>query len=125
MKKLLVSLFILIVAVLSFAFYLEGKNISNVEIAERPIRYYKDIDVVVVSNKTETRFAKTRWYFQTLTVKSEEYGIEETFKIKESGMFANIPYWNVKEGDTLQATMYSWVIESTGEVTSRQIARLN
>lgn len=91
---------------------------------EQPVMYYKDIDVVVVSNRKATRYAKVRRYEQAITVKSEEYGLEETFIKSDCGAFASMPYWNCKEGDVIKAELYSWKMESTGEITRREISGL-
>lgn len=91
---------------------------------EQPVLYWKDINVVVVSNTKSQWFAKTPRYNQTITVKSEEYGLEETFKLSGSGVFMNMPFWNCKEGDIIKAELYSWKKESTGEITRREINRL-
>lgn len=91
---------------------------------EQPVMYYKDIDVVVVSNRKATRYAKIRRYEQAITVKSEEYGLEKTFIKSDCGAFASMPYWNYKEGDVIKAELYSWKMESTGEITKREISGL-
>lgn len=98
---------------------------SNYVAPEQPVLYYKDIPVTVVSNKAVSWFAGTHWYKQTITVRSEDYGLEETFDLSASGAFACLPHFFRQEGDVIEATLYSWVKESTGEVISREIHRLN
>lgn len=99
-----------------------GCNInSSYTPPEKPVLYYKDIDVVVVANTTNHWYAGIHRYNQTITVKSEEYNLEKTFNYEFSGVFTNMPYWDCKEGDIIKAELYSWVIESTKEVTKREI----
>lgn len=92
--------------------------------SESPVLYYKDIDVVVVKNEKYNHWGKVKKYSQSITVKSEEYGLEETFTYSSSGMFVNMPYWSLKEGDVIKAELYSWKMESTGEITKREINSL-
>lgn len=91
---------------------------------EKPVLYWKDIDVKVVSNNKHSWFVKTRFYKQEIKVISNEYNLEETFYLNDSGAFANMPYWNVKEGDVIKAELYSWKLESTGEIVNREINKL-
>lgn len=81
--------------------------------------------MVVISNNKKSWFASTHWYKQQVTVKSKEYNIEKTFEFVGSGVFANMPYWECKEGDVIRAELYSWKMESTGEITRRDINKLN
>lgn len=91
---------------------------------EKPVLYWKDIDVKVVSNNKHSWFVKTRFYKQEIKVVSDEYNLEETFYLTDSGAFANMPYWNIKEGDIIKAELYSWKLESTGEIVNREINKL-
>lgn len=91
---------------------------------EKTVLYWKDIDVEVVSNNKHSWFVKTRFYKQEIKVISNEYNLEETFYLNDSGAFANMPYWNVKEGDVIKAELYSWRLESTGEIINREINKL-
>lgn len=92
---------------------------------EKPVLYWKDIDVEVVSSRRKSNlFGRVKRYNQAVTVRSEEYKLEKTFKLNSSGVFANMPYWNVKEGDVIKAELYSWKLESTGEIVSREIIKL-
>lgn len=91
---------------------------------EQPTLYYKDIDTVVTESLTWSTYCGTWWYYQSITVKSEEYGLEETFMFNSSGTFASMPYWSVQKGDKLKAELYSWKMDSTGEITKREINRI-
>ena len=92
---------------------------------EKPVLYWKDIDVEVVSSRRKSNlFGRVKRYSQTITVRSKEYKLEKTFKLNSSGAFANMPYWNVKEGDVIKAELYSWRLESTGEIINREINKL-
>ena len=91
---------------------------------EKPHLYWKDIDVVVVEIDKRHWFASTHWYVVNVTVKSDEYGLEQTFEINGSGAFGCPQQWNYEKGDIVKAQLYSWVMDSTGEVTQRTIHRV-
>ena len=104
---------------------LTGCNIepSNREyrVQEQPHLYWKDIDVVVTDIDKRHWFASTHWYTINLTVESEEYGLIDTFEIEGSGSFGCPKEWNYEEGQIVKAQLYSWVMDSTGEVIKREI----
>lgn len=102
----------------------DSNTSSNTNQQEKPVLYWKDIDVKVVSNNKHSWFVKTRFYKQEIKVVSDEYNLEETFYLTDSGAFANMPYWNIKEGDIIKAELYSWKLESTGEIVNREINKL-
>lgn len=129
MKKILLW----IIGIVSFAVFSVGLILADSLLkedyqytpqSESPVLYYKDIDVVVVKNEKYNHWGKVKKYSQSITVKSEEYGLEETFTYSGSGMFVNMPYWSLKEGDVIKAELYSWKMESTGEITKREINSL-
>ena len=91
---------------------------------EQPHLYWKDIDVVVTDIDKRHWFASTHWYVVNLTVQSEEYGLIENFEIEGSGAFGCPKEWNYEEGQTVRAQLYSWVIDSTEEVTRRKINKV-
>ena len=74
--------------------------------------------------KKRTWFATVHRYELNITVYSEEYDLEKTLHYSGSGMLTNIPGWNAKEGDVLRAQLYSWVMDSTGTVTRRDINKI-
>lgn len=120
----IITMFLLIGILISII-ALDSKTSSNVNHQqEKPVLYWKDIDVKVVSNNKHSWFVKTRFYKQEIKVVSDEYNLEETFYLNDSGAFANMPYWNVKEGDVIKAELYSWKLESTGEIVNREINKL-
>lgn len=92
---------------------------------EREHLYWKDIDVVVTAIDRRHWFASTHWYTVNITVKNDEYGLEKTFEIKGSGAFGCPKEWDYNEGNVISAQMYSWVYDSTGEVTRRDLNKLN
>ncbi|BDR74231.1 hypothetical protein K144316041_p20700 (plasmid) [Clostridium tetani] len=94
------------------------------QIEKKPILYYKTINVVVISNKKTIWYAGTRRYEQTVKVKSKEYNKKKEFYLTDSGAFANMPYWNCKEGDILKAELLSWKEENTGKIIKREINKL-
>ena len=91
------------------------------QVPEQPHLYWKDIDVMITDINKRHWFAGTHWYVVGLTVKSEEYGLTETFEIKGSGAFGCPGAWKYEEGQVVKAELYSWVIDSTGEVVKRKI----
>ena len=120
----IITMFLLIGILISII-ALDSNTSSNTnQQEEKPVLYWKDIDVKVVSNNKHSWFVKTRFYKQEIKVISNEYNLEETFYLNYSGAFANMPYWNVKEGDVIKAELYSWKLESTGEIVNREINKL-
>lgn len=85
---------------------------------EEPHLYWKDIDVVITDVKRRHWYTGAHWYSVELTVESKEYGLTEFIEI--SGKSA----WNYEEGQTVKAELYSWVMDSTGEVIRRKINRI-
>lgn len=121
---IIISIFLLI-GLLTLIAILDSNTSSNTsQQQEQPVLYWKDIDVKVVSNNKHSWFVKTRFYKQEIKVISNEYNLEKTFYLNDSGAFANMPYWNVKEGDVIKAELYSWKLESTGEIVNREINKL-
>lgn len=119
-----VMVFIMFSIGLVWADYELKQNYEYVPAPETPVLYYKDIDVVVVENNKYSHFGKVKSYSQSITVRSEEYDLEETFTYKGNGMFINMSYWSVQKGEILKAELYSWKLESTGEITKRRIDNL-
>lgn len=119
MKRVLIlflSLFII------FSFVGCEYNSSSLKKEEQEHLYWKDINVEVVDIYHAYWYATTPRHQFTITVYSEEYDLKETFVYSSSGMMANLPACvNSKIGDIVKAELYSWVIDSTGEVTRRQI----
>jgi len=98
---------------------------SNYVPPEQPHLYYKDIDAEVVDIDKRHWYASTHWYEVNITVYSEEYDLEETFTIKGSGAFGCPKEWEYEEGDTVNVELYSWVLDSTGEVVKRKLNKIN
>lgn len=100
-----------------------GCDLEPVEKVEQPHLYWKDIDVVVENVEKKHWFATTHRYQLSVTVYSQEYDLKKTIDSSSSGMFTP-QHWNVKQGDIIKAQLYSWVIDSTGEVVKREIHSL-
>lgn len=115
MKKF--ASFITFAAILLFS----ACSCSSYTPKEQPHLYWKDIDVVITDIDKRHWFAGTHWYVVEITVESEEYGLEETFEIEGSGAFGCPEQWRYEEGQTVKAELYSWVMDSTGEVVRREI----
>ena len=91
---------------------------------EQPHLYWKDIDVVVTDIDKRHWFATVHRYEVNITVHSEEYNISKTLNYQSSGAFAVIPGWDYEVGDVIKAELYSWVMDSTGEVMRRDINKI-
>ena len=91
---------------------------------EQPHLYWKEIEVEVIKVDKRHWYASTHHYQIDITVHSEEYGLTKTFNNYASGAFAVIPGWNSNKGDIIKAELYSWVMDSTGEVVKREINRI-
>ena len=89
---------------------------EKTQVKEEPHLYWKDIDVVVTSVDKKHWYASTHWYEVRVTVESEEYQLTYTDTFKGSGAFGCPSQWEYSEGDIVTAELYSWVIDSTGEV---------
>lgn len=121
MKKL-TSLFLLFCCLFLFT-SCGDMNSSNYEKPEQPHLYWKDIDVVVTEIDKRYWFATTHWYTVNITVYNEEYNLTQTFEDESSGLF--VPNsWNYEKGDVIKAQLYSWKMDSTGEIVKRQINKI-
>ena len=111
------------------AFLLPGCTIQQTESVsserkEQPHLYWKDIDVVVTSIDKKYWYASTHWYEVKVSVESEKYQLTYTDIFKGSGAFGRPLQWEYDKGDTVKAELYSWVMDSTGEVIRREIHRV-
>ena len=97
---------------------------STYQQREQPHLYRKEIDVIVTDIETKHWFGGTHWYLANVTVESEEYGLTESFEFKGSGMFGCPKEYHYEEGQVIEAELFSWVIDSTGEVVEREIGYL-
>ena len=117
-----------LIIMLLIALCLTGCNIKTKDSAyqpqERPHLYWKDIDVIVTDIDKRHWFATTHWYVVNITVESEEYGLSKSFEIKGSGAFGCPNEWDYEEGQIIKAELFSWVMDSTGEVTRREINKI-
>lgn len=91
---------------------------------EQPVRYYKEIDVVVTGVYYRRWFAGTLRHEVTVRVESVEYGISGSFSFRGSGYFSATKQASYKEGDVIKAELYSLVMNSTGEIVERRINRI-
>lgn len=121
-KKVISLMMVVVIAIILCACSFEPD--PNYKPPEQPHLYWKDIDVVVVSVSRNTWFATVHRRKMSIAVKSEEYGLEKTLHYESSGMFNDIPCWDAQEGDVVKAQLYSWVMDSTGQVTRRDINKL-
>jgi len=122
-RNSMIKRFVCILLGVLIVFSLVGCDLEPVERPEQPHLYWKDIDVVVTNVNRKHWFATTHHYIIEITVKSEEYGLEKTITSEGGGMFAP-QHWGVEKGDVVTAQLYSWVMDSTGEVVRRDIHSL-
>lgn len=88
--------------------------------------YKQDIDVVVTEiSKSETpRYTGISVIYDydvDVTVHSKEFNTTEDFSY--GGLFHN-KYFNLKKGDIIQAELYTYKNESTGEIVKKEINKL-
>lgn len=100
-----------------------GCELQPVERKEQPHLYWKNIDVVVENVDQRHWFAAVHRYEIHITVYSEEYNLRKTLSYSSSGMYTP-EHWGVQKGDIVTAELYSWVMDSTGEVVRRDIHTL-
>lgn len=100
-----------------------GKR-QEYEVEEQPHLYWKEIDVEVISIDKRHWFASTHWYQVNLDVYSSEYDLTKTFEIQGSGSFGCPKEFNYEKGDVVKAELYSWKMDSTGEIVKREIHKL-
>lgn len=82
--------------------------------------YWKDIDVVVTDVEHKHWLSGYAHYFSTkVTVWSEEYQLQYTDTIQGKGNA-----WDYREGDIVQAELFTWKNNETGEINRRTINRV-
>lgn len=113
-----------IVTVFCLLILLSGCGNYQYQYVEQPHLYWKDIEVTITNIDKRHWFATTHRYMVSLTVQSEEYGLTKTFQFEGSGAFGCPPQWNYNVGDIVKAKLYSWVLDSTGEVIRRKIHKI-
>ena len=85
--------------------------------------YYKTIPVEVVDIKNTWNNAKTNTYIYSITVKSEEYGLNKILDIKNGYPYFYEAYTGqIKPGDIINAELISYKQGDT--VTRRYINQL-
>lgn len=88
---------------------------------EQPHLYWKDINVEITNIDKQHWFATTHWYRISISVKSTEYDLEKNIEITGSGAFGCPKEWDYEVGDIVKAELYSWKMDSTGEIIKREI----
>lgn len=111
----------IIITILMFSFLLTGCVSFNVKRSEQPHLYWKEIDVVVEDIDFSRWYASGNHCVADVTVYSEEYNLEESFHYIGSDA-EKLEY--VQQGDIIKAELYSWKIDSTGEIVRRCINQL-
>ena len=116
-----IILYIILVSLLLFILLCGCTQSMQYEPKEQPHLYWKDIDVVVENVDCKHWFASTHHYIVYVTVRSDEYQLTYTDEFAGSGAFGCPKQGNYRKGDIVKAEMYSWVMDSTGEVVRREI----
>lgn len=122
MKRLAV-LFAIVILILSGC-SAESSTSGSTEPVEQPHLYWKDINVTVTDIDKRHWFAGTHWYVVDIEVYSEEYGLTGSFEEEGSGIWGRPEQWDYEIGDVVKARLYSWVMDSTGEVVKREINKV-
>lgn len=90
---------------------------------EQPHLYWKDIIVEVKHiSRTCSYRAYAHHYHIEIEVYNEKYNL--TDRLNYTAINAYPIGWELKEGDKVTAILYSYKIDSTGEITSRSIHSL-
>lgn len=114
-----------LITILLFLFMLSGCTQGyQYTTKEKPHLYWKDIEVEVENVNRQHWFATTHRYSVQISVKNEEYQLTFTEEFYGSGAFGCPHQWEYNEGDIVKAELYSWVMDSTGEVIRREIHRI-
>lgn len=117
------KLFVILVLLLPTLLYGCTQDMQY-EPKEQPHLYWKDIDVVVENVDSRHWFASTPRYIVYVTVRSDEYQLTYTDEFAGSGAFGYPEQGNYRKGDIVKAEMYSWVMDSTGEIVRREIHKV-
>lgn len=94
-----------------------NKNIPT----ETPHLYWKDIDVIITDIDKQHWYASAHHYKVYITVKSNEYELSESFTLNGSDAKKMLDY---DEGDVIKAELFSWVMDSSGDVIRREINKI-
>lgn len=121
--KLNKKIFVILVSLL-FTFLCGCIQNTQSEPTEQPHLYWKDIDVVVENVDSRHWFASTHHYIVYVTVRSDEYQLTYTDEFAGSGAFGYPEQGNYRKGDIVKVEMYSWVMDSTGEIVRREIHKV-
>lgn len=124
-KKLNVKITLLIIFFLLFVIFLGIFNQMS-QVPEGTKLYKQDIDVVVTEiSKSETpRYTGISVIYDydvDVTVYSKEFNTTEKFSY--SDLFHS-KYFDLEKGDIIQAELYTYKNESTGEIVKKEINRL-
>lgn len=124
-KKLNVKITLLIIFFLLFVIFLGIFNQMS-QVPEGTKLYKQDIDVVVTEiSKSETpRYTGISVIYDydvDVTVYSKEFNTTEEFSY--GGLFHS-KYFDLEKGDIIQAELYTYKNESTGEIVKKEINRL-
>lgn len=124
-KKLNVKITLLTIFFLLFVIFLGIFNQMS-QVPEGTKLYKQDIDVVVTEiSKSETpRYTGISVIYDydvDVTVYSKEFNTTEKFSY--SDLFHS-KYFDLEKGDIIQAELYTYKNESTGEIVKKEINRL-
>lgn len=117
------ALWILIIFVIVLALLLLGCGRERNSVQSRIERdhlYWKDVECEIEDSWFNTAVPAlcSGW----VRVRLDEYGLEETFDLQ--GFEASEMRTYVRHNKTITCEMYSWVLDSTGEVTRRMLNKI-
>lgn len=98
-----------------------NSNQTTATESEKPHLYYKTIEVVITDYDYKHWFATAHQYQATITVKSDEYDLEKTFFLNGDNAKQMESY---KKGDTINAELFTWKIDSNDTIVKRSINKL-
>lgn len=115
----LITLCVIIAALACFVTLCGCTNSSSY--VEQEHLYWKTIEVEVTDIDFRHWYASGHHYTADVTVYSEEYNLTESFHLTNNSA---MKMEGVRRGDILEATLYSWKYDSTGEITRRCISSI-
>lgn len=98
-----------------------NNSASSTKTREQPHLYWKDIECIVKDCDYKYWYASGTHFKANITVYSDEYDLTQTFDL--NGYDAKTCE-SLSKGDIVTCELYSWVMDSTGEVIRREINRL-
>lgn len=102
-----------LLATLLFGCEKQGVNNKHISTNTEPVMYYKMVPVKIVRIFNKGNYMNKR-YYASIEIESKKYNLHETFTLHGDLMYADdylkeIFNGEIKEGDTINCEMLSWV----------------